>query len=363
MDSLDLIYFHSALRILICKSCKSVFATSIRSHIRMFHKEVILTKQQLKKYEDSFRSLSPICDRNVIRDLQPSSQDPAIPYLSLHLDSILCLCCENQERPYICRSETHMQEHLRLVHERQFHHRGQRYKNGIIEAWQEAGVARAPVACQTLFKSSSNRRYFPVLAPELDSVSASEPVLSDISHGPASTADGSGKQDAGASSAYLQSSLPLEKLIQEKLTQAAHLAAAPAQHTKGQFQREVSPTSEQYRWIQFTEWGRYLAEYPLKAAARLLDLPLEESWNSSDMNGDSNYGDEHEKKLQDECVLQHILAALRRLVERARKTMSDGRFNVFDQHRLNSFLPRWTLGKPFLHRLQDNTYKRYIRVV
>ncbi|WKT54075.1 hypothetical protein QSH57_004659 [Fusarium oxysporum f. sp. vasinfectum] len=240
-----------------------------------------------------------------------------------------------------------MREHFRLFHERQFHHRGQRYKNGIIEAWQKAGVARAPVACQTLFKSSSNRRYFPVQAPELDSVSASESVLSDISHGPASSADGSDELHAGASS----------------LTQAAHLAPAPAQHTQNQLQREASPISEQYRWIQFTEWGRYLAEYPLKAAARLLDLPLEESWNSSDMNGDSYYGDENEKKLQDEWVLQHILAALRRLVERARKTMSDGRFNVFDQHRLNSFLPRRTSGKPFFHKLQDNTYKRYIRVV
>ncbi|KAI3571617.1 hypothetical protein IWW34DRAFT_894631 [Fusarium oxysporum f. sp. albedinis] len=254
-----------------------------------------------------------------------------------------------------------MREHLRLFHERQFHHRGQRYKNGIIEDWQKAGVARAPVACQTLFKSSSNRRYFPVLAPELDSVSASEPVLSDISHGPASTADGSDELHAGASSAYLQFSLPLEKLIEEKLTQAAHLAAAPAQHTQDQLQREVNPTSEQYRWIQFTEWGRYLAEYPLKAAARLLDLPSEESWNSSNINGDSHYGDKNEKKLQDECVLQHILAALRRLVERARKTMSDSRFNVFDQQRLNSFLPRRTSGKPFYHKLQDNTYKRYTR--
>jgi hypothetical protein len=42
--------------------------------------------------------------------------------------------------------------------------------------------------------------------------------------------------------------------------------------------------------------------------------------------------------------------------------MSDGRFNVFNQHRLNSFLSRRTSGKPFFHKLQDNTYKRYIRV-
>jgi hypothetical protein len=57
MESLDLIYFHSALRILICKPCKSVFATSIRSHVRMFHKELALSKQDLKKYEESYSSM------------------------------------------------------------------------------------------------------------------------------------------------------------------------------------------------------------------------------------------------------------------------------------------------------------------
>ncbi|KAK2685192.1 hypothetical protein QWA68_016622 [Fusarium oxysporum] len=362
MESLDLIYFHSAFRIPICKSCKSVFATSIRSHIRTFHKELALSKQDLKKYEESFQGLSPICDRNVIRNLQPSSQDPAISHLPLHLDNILCLCCGDQKRPYVCHSETHMREHLQLVHDRQSHRRGQRYENGILEAWQKEGVACAPVACQTLSKSSSNRRYFPVLAPELEPTSVSEPTLSEISHAPASTVDGSGELDAGASSAYLQSSIPLETLIEEKLTQAAHLAATPAQHTQDQLQREVSPTSEQYRWIQFTEWGRYLAEYPLGAAARLHDLPSGESWNGSDMSGDSHHGNEHKRQRQSEYVLQHLLTALKRLVEQARKTMSDGRFNVFDQHRLNSFLPRRTSGRPFFYKLQDNTYKEYARV-
>jgi hypothetical protein len=95
-----------------------------------------------------------------------------------------------------------MREHLHLVYGRQSYRRGQRYKNGIIEAWQKEGVARAPVAYQTLFKSSSYRRYFPVLAPELESISVSEPILSKISHAPASTADGAGELGAGASSAY-----------------------------------------------------------------------------------------------------------------------------------------------------------------
>ncbi|EWY92138.1 hypothetical protein FOYG_09033 [Fusarium oxysporum NRRL 32931] len=135
--------------------------------------------------------MSPICDRNVIGDLQPSSQDSAIPHLNLYLDNILCLCCDGQERPYVCRSETHMREHLRLVHGCQPHRRGQRYKNGIIEAWREQGVARAPVACQMLFKTSSSRRYFPVLAPV--------PTLSKTSHGTASPADGFSDPDAGVS--------------------------------------------------------------------------------------------------------------------------------------------------------------------
>ncbi|KAJ4131223.1 hypothetical protein NW765_017115 [Fusarium oxysporum] len=313
-------------------------------------------------HPQSYPDLSPICDRNVIRNLQPSSQDPAIPHLPVHLDNILYLCCEGQKRPYVCRSETHMREHLRLVHGRKSHRRGQRYENGILEAWLKEGVARAPIACQTLFKSSSNRRYFPVLAPELEPTSVSEPVLSETSHAPASTVGGSGELDPGASSAYLQSTLPLDALIEEKLAQAAHLTVTSAQHTRDRWQREVNPTSEQYRWIQFTEWGRYLAEHPLGAAARLLDLPSGESRNCSGMNRDSHHGNEHERQLQSEHVLQHILVALKRLVERARKTMSNGRFNVFDQHRLNSFLPRRTSGMPFFYKLQDKTYEKYVRV-
>ncbi|KAL9567428.1 hypothetical protein ACKAV7_008378 [Fusarium commune] len=53
--------------------------------------------------------------------------------------------------------------------------------------------------------------------------------------------DDSGELDTGASSAYLQSSLPPEALIEEKLTQAARLATTPAQHTQDQLQREPGP--------------------------------------------------------------------------------------------------------------------------
>ncbi|VTT60193.1 unnamed protein product [Fusarium fujikuroi] len=221
MESLDLIYFHPALRILICKSCKSVFATSSRSH--------------LKKYDESFQDLCPICDHNVIRNLKPSPQEPAIPHLPLHLDKTLCLCCKGQKRLYVCHSKTNMREHLHLVHGRQSHRRGQRYENGILETWQKEGVACVPVACQKLFESSSNRRYFPVLAPELESKSVSELISSRIFHAPASTVDGPGDLDAGALPAYLQCSLTLETLIEEKLTKGVQLAATPSQHAQDQW--------------------------------------------------------------------------------------------------------------------------------
>jgi hypothetical protein len=71
--------------------------------------------------------------------------------------------------------------------------------------------------------------------------------LSETSHRPASTADGSGGLDARASSAYFQPSLPLATLIEGKLAQAAYQAATPAQYLQDQLQREVSLTSEQYR--------------------------------------------------------------------------------------------------------------------
>jgi hypothetical protein len=136
--------------------------------------------------------------------------------------------------------------------------------------------------------------------------------------------------------------------VEETLAQAAPSAAPRIEYAQDCFRLEVSPTSEQYRWLKFTEWARYLAGHPLKGVARLFDLPpVEERWNDS--NG-SNSGDTH-GGFQAGFVFRHILAALGRLVERIRKTMSDGKFNVFNQHRLNLFLPRRTSGRQFFHRL------------
>lgn len=337
MDTLDLIYYHSPLQVLICKSCESTFATSIRAHIRTFHKEIPLSRRQIKEYEASFQASPHISDRVVLRNLQPSAQDPAIPHLHLYLNGILCLCCDGQKQPYVCRSETHMRQHLRLVHKRQPHRPGHRYKHDIIQTWQEEGVVRAPVACQTLFKASSNRRLFPVLAP----------VLLTTLDRTARPANGLDKPD-GKVAVCPQSSLSLEALIEENLARAT----SSSKNVQDAFQLQVHPTSEQHRWLQCTEWARFLAGHSLRAAVRLLDLPME--YRSDDnFNAEGGQGDR---------VLRNILTSLARLVERARRTMSDGKLNVFDQHRLNSFLPHRTSTKPFFHQLQDKSYQKYIKV-
>lgn len=48
---------------------------------------------------------------------------------------------------------------------------------------------------------------------------------------------------------------------------------------------------------------------------------------------------------------------------RARSSLREGRLNVFDQHRLNSFVARRSSQKPLIHDLKEETYAKYTRVL
>jgi hypothetical protein len=79
-----------------------------------------------------------------------------------------------------------------------------------MDALQEEGVARAPIACQTLFKVSSNRRFFPILALTL---------LKTPQHG---TADGFSRlQGRNLRFPQTEASLSLQTIVEEKLAQGA----------------------------------------------------------------------------------------------------------------------------------------------
>ena len=54
-----------------------------------------------------------------------------------------------------------------------------------------------------------------------------------------------------------------------------------------------------------------------------------------------------------------ILDSFDRVIEQARISLLEDKVNVFDQHRVNSFIPRRSSERPLLHKLQEATYKKY----
>lgn len=121
-------------------------------------------------------------------------------------------------------------------------------------------------------------------------------------------------------------------------------------------------TSEQSRWLQLTEWTRFLAGHSLPAAARLIDFPV--GYSSGLKTQSASYGDSGALPSSPtfDPVLHHILDAFDRVIQRARQSLASGKLNAFDQHRLNSFLANRTARKPLFHHLQEESYRKYVRV-
>lgn len=106
-------------------------------------------------------------------------------------------------------------------------------------------------------------------------------------------------------------------------------------------------------WLDTTQWARYLRGHDLQRAACLIEIPSPPAVQqavSEQQDGQS----EHDLLL--------LLDSFDRVIEQARRSLLEDRVNVFDQHRINSFVPRRSHGKPLWHKLQEPTYKMYKKV-
>jgi hypothetical protein len=122
--------------------------------------------------------------------------------------------------------------------------------------------------------------------------------------------------------------------LQEALAEEAELDAvvpAPAQ----KHPTEVSP------WLELTQWPRYLQGQSFTAVAALAALP----------------------DPTQEPLLVAFAGSVKRLIDRAYRTIADRRINEFDQVRINTFVPRpgiW--NRPIQIHLKPSTYQRYRQV-
>jgi hypothetical protein len=113
---------------------------------------------------------------------------------------------------------------------------------------------------------------------------------------------------------------------------------------------EVSP------WLELTKWGNYLAGKTLRTAARLIDLPEQ---RRVIVLADPNSISSLSHNATEERRLTLLLGSFDHLIEQARQSLAEEKINIFDQHKVNSFLRRRTYQRPLLSKLKSGTYKSY----
>ncbi|KAF2179195.1 hypothetical protein K469DRAFT_320443 [Zopfia rhizophila CBS 207.26] len=85
-----------------------------------------------------------------------------------------------------------------------------------------------------------------------------------------------------------------------------------------------------------TKWTHYLKGQQLSSIQALISMPT-----------------------VDEPALSALISAFSAVVEDARRSVLDDRINVFDLHRVASFIQGRPFKKPLLTKLQEGTYTRY----
>jgi hypothetical protein len=65
---------------------------------------------------------------------------------------------------------------------------------------------------------------------------------------------------------------------------------------------------------------------------------------------------------QGEHHLLLLLDSFDRVIEQARSSLLEDKVNLFDQHRVNSFIPRRDYAWPLLYKLREPTYYNYKKV-
>jgi hypothetical protein len=319
---MDFLHFDPECRVLVCTRCQYAIPLDfLAGHLQEQHHKDLKPQQRLE-YAACFDAL-PIQDPKDVAQIQPPLHTPPIPYLTLYNDGICCRLCAG-ERPYICRNEQVMVQHLKAAH-RWRRRKGQQHRL----APRLRDVTWSPIACQT-FHRCNYFRFFPV------DTGAPLPSAATIA------------AVAAAAAAAIENHQPiptppkesLQDKVKKQLTQKQEAIRA-AQAEKDAISRHPTEVS---RWLDLTRWEEHLAGHSLRDAQLLIELPYQT---------DADPANAHL------CLL---LDSFDRLIEDARMSLKEGRLNIFDQHLINNFLGRRANSRPLWYKLQETTYTAYKRV-
>jgi hypothetical protein len=296
----------------------------------------------IKLFERSFDHLPLIRDADdIFRRVRPLPIAHPIQFLSVFHDGICCLLCQDDRDRYVCRGRTAIEDHLKKVHKQPLRQPGRRRRGevGGIKGLAQAGLARTPVSCQTLFHGS-RCRYFIVEARKVHEDMEESPSGSDAR-----------SNETNISPAFAQTGL--EDIINLQLAQQENQNLAISNQACFDINLLSSDPRHQSQWLRVTEWPRFLEPHKQEMAqvAALVSLP--NPANSYELGSPGS----------SEALLSILLETLSRVITRSRISLQDGMLNAFDQHRLNSFITGRSSRKPLIHNLREDMYKKYSRVL
>ena len=319
----NILHYDSQYGIIICRPCQyALVPREIKSHLQMHHqKEEGLTRHEIAALCRRFL-VYPLQPPELVSKIQVSPTSPPIPLLRIYHDGFCCKLCPSA-KPYVCRTRSGLGQHWKEQHQLSRHRGAPTTAERLTHDFD--ALAAFPVACQTFFKRSLFIRYFPV-----------QPASSTIVQG----------IEAGSGSGAQALSLPeqIELQLYQKLAdvQPASSAVLGQRHFS-----QVSP------WLDTTKWIQYLQGHNLVQAAQLIYLPRPIADQALVESTEDGQGEHH---------LLLLLDLFDRVIEHARSSLLEDKVNVFDQHRVNSFIPRRDHAWPLLHKLREPTYRSYKKV-
>ncbi len=324
----DLLIFDAIYGVIICKLCQyAVVPNTVASHLRALHqKDEGLTFAQVRALADHCLAY-PARPPAWIQEMpMPLQAPPVHPFLRLQTNGFCCKLCP-ATNPYICCTEHGIVKHLKDKHQWT---RGSGRPSTAAPARSSLGtVATFPVTCQTFFQQHIFLRYFPV---QLATRTTSE------------------AQDSFDESREGIQALAIPEQIELQLDQKLAAALNPVA-TRRPGQQHFSQISA---WLETTQWTTYLRGHDLCQAAALIELPPSTAATRKAAL------DKQESRSIDQLRL--LLDSFDRVIEQARSSLLKDRINVFDQHRVNSFLPRRSFKRPLWHKLKEQTYRVYKKI-
>jgi hypothetical protein len=316
-DMESLLFYSSEYQIVICTVCKYALrqgTNGIAVHLSMRHGELFANSRELRSYAKRLSLCKQRLPETVKMMCIPSETLP-INHLKLYSDGLACMLCLAE--PKIYRSTDYMRHHLKTEHQWNKDRPKGRQKYLDQQVYILFDSVTRPVQCQTFYPTGGLCRYFEV--------------------------DGRSDNDrARASQPRLQPEISLRDQIKQDLAQKTQ-AISKSQDVIVTLPHEVDVSP----WLEMTRWPQYLRGQKLLVVARVAELPPRASPQPLGLH---------------DTILGELIRSFDRVIEAARESILTEKVNIFDQHRINSFIRRKSSEKPMFFKLQEGTYKKYKEV-